>query len=245
MHFSKKRLGGIGMKYCKKCGSQGDDHAKFCTNCGAPFSEDQPDRGNTYSHAQASSENHQTDHPLSQTSYDRAQNTYNRQRAADSQNPYGHQNYSQQGYGQQNYDEQRSFHSQNAYGSYEKGSGFGTPGYGVGSNLGIESRNIPLALIFSIITCGLYAIYWLIMLNDEINQLAGETDATTGGMVFLFSVITCGLYHLYWLFKMGERCERIKGVGGSLHVLFLVLGIFGFGLIAYCLIQDTINKTIS
>ena len=233
------------MKYCKKCGFQGDDHAKFCTNCGAPFSEDQPDRGNTYPQAQASDGNHQTDHPFSQTSYDRAQNTYNHQRSAGSQNPYGQQNYNQQGYGQQNYGQQGSYDSQNTYGNYGQSSGFGAPGYGVGNNLGIENRSIPLALIFSIITCGLYGIYWLIKLNDEINQLAGETDATTGGMVFLFSVITCGLYQLYWLFKMGERCERIKGVRGSLNVLFLVLGIFGFGIIAYCLIQDTINKAIA
>lgn len=84
----------------------------------------------------------------------------------------------------------------------------------------------------------------MIKLNDEVNSLSGETQATSGGMVFLFSIITCGIYGLYWLYKMGERCDRIKRTQGSSGVLYLILGIFGFGFISYCLIQDTINKAI-
>lgn len=82
------------------------------------------------------------------------------------------------------------------------------------------------------------------MINDEVNRLAGETNATTGGMVFLFTFITCGIYGWYWLYKMGERCDRIKGNPyGNSNILFLILGLFGLGIVSYCLIQDTINKS--
>lgn len=111
-------------------------------------------------------------------------------------------------------------------------------------NYQITARNIALCIVFSLITCGIYGIYWLIKINDEVNLLAGEPYATSGGMVFLFSLITCGIYGLYWQFKMGERCDKIRGINGSSNVLYLVLGIVGFSIISMCLMQDTVNKRV-
>ncbi len=126
---------------------------------------------------------------------------------------------------------------------YQSQQTYGNPSM-QGHPFGIEPRNIVLCIIFSIITCGIYGIYWMIKMNDEVNMLAGEPGATTGGMVFLFSLITCGIYGWYWLYKMGERCDRIKNTPGSSNVLFLILGIVGLSIVSYCLIQDTINKRI-
>jgi hypothetical protein len=107
----------------------------------------------------------------------------------------------------------------------------------------IGSRSIPLYIVLSIITCGLFSIYWMYTLNQEINQLSGE-NGTDGGMVILLSLITCGIYSLYWLYKMGERCDRIKGGTGDTSVLYLILGLIGFSIVCYGLMQDTINKAI-
>ena len=75
--------------------------------------------------------------------------------------------------------------------------------------MGITRRSIGLAIVLSIITCGIYALYWIGKINDDVNVLSGETQATSGGMVLLLSIVTCGIYELYWLYKMGERCDRI------------------------------------
>ena len=99
-------------------------------------------------------------------------------------------------------------------------------------------------MILSIVTCGIYGIYWLIKLNDEINILANDPGATSGGIVFLLSIVTCGIYLFYWLYKMGEKCDRIKGTSSSSGILYLILGIVGFSIISYCLMQDTINKAV-
>ena len=122
----------------------------------------------------------------------------------------------------------------------------GGPGYQNqgSSNFGITPRSIPVAIILTIVTCGIYGLYWLIKLNDEVNQLSGEYQATSGGMVLVFTIITCGIYGWYWLYKMGDRCDRIKGMNGSSGILYLILGIFGLSIVSYCLIQDTINKAI-
>lgn len=109
----------------------------------------------------------------------------------------------------------------------------------------VAPRNIVLAIILSIVTCGLYSIYWMISINNEVNTLAGEPAATSGGMVFLLSLVTCGIYGWYWMYKMGERCDRIKGQNGSSGILYLVLAIFGLGIVSYCLMQDTVNKAVT
>ena len=84
-----------------------------------------------------------------------------------------------------------------------------------------------------------------ILINDEVNQLANEPEATSGGLVFLFSLITLGIYSFYWLYKMGERCDAIRGEwNGSRPILYLVLGLVGFSIISYALIQDVINKAL-
>ena len=108
-----------------------------------------------------------------------------------------------------------------------------------------RTTNLVLAIVFSFLTCGIYSIYWMIKLNDEVNQLAGEPQATSGGMVFLFSLITCGIYGIYWAYKMGERCDRIRGIQGNSSILYLVLSILGLDIVYFCLLQDMINKEVS
>ena len=120
----------------------------------------------------------------------------------------------------------------------------GTGGTPFRSSYGITPRSITLCIILSIVTCGIYGIYWMLKLNDEINLLCGDTNATSGALVVIFSLITCGIYGFYWMYKMGEKCDFIKGVQGSSGILYLLLGIFGLSIVDFCLIQDTINKSV-
>lgn len=62
----------------------------------------------------------------------------------------------------------------------------------------MKNRNIALCIIFSIITFGIYGIYWFICLTNEMNMATpDDTYQTSGGMAFLFSVLTCGIYSFY------------------------------------------------
>ena len=108
----------------------------------------------------------------------------------------------------------------------------------------IKERNIVLCIIFSIITCGIYGIYWLVNMVDDLNELSGHPEDTSGIVVFLLSLITCNIYSWYWLYNAGKKSGEIDGVRDD-SVLYLILAIFGLSIVDYCLIQDKINKNAS
>jgi hypothetical protein len=43
---------------------------------------------------------------------------------------------------------------------------------------------------------------------------------------------------------MGEKCDYIAQTHTSNNVLYLVLGIFGLGIVSIALMQDTINRVL-
>ena len=146
---------------------------------------------------------------------------------------YGNATYGNRAYGEQPYGEQPYGNNQGAYGG-------GIPAFAAG-----KERNIVLCILFTIITCGLYGIYWMICLNDEINLLSNEERPTSGVMVLVFSIITCGIYMLYWYYKMGSAVDRIKGSDGNRGLLYLLLAIFQLHIVDYIMMQDTINRAVT
>ena len=105
----------------------------------------------------------------------------------------------------------------------------------------MKERNIVTCVILSFVTCGFYIYYWFITLTDDSNEVSGMPTAT-GGMALLFWFLTCGIYYFYWLYKLGEKIDTAVGDGGNRGVLYLILGIFGFGIVAFCLAQSDLNR---
>ena len=88
----------------------------------------------------------------------------------------------------------------------------------------VKERNIALCIIFTIITCGIYGIYWFIVMTDDMNALEPDDYKTSGGMAFLWTFLTCGIYSIYWNYKMGVKMNAIEQKegrpNGSNHILF-------------------------
>lgn len=106
----------------------------------------------------------------------------------------------------------------------------------------MNKRNIGLAILFTFITCGIYGIYWFIVMTDDMNKLSSEDGFTTsGGIAFLLTLVTCGIYGYYWAYKMGQKMNALTGDPNN-TVLFLILQIFGLGIVNYCIMQSEINK---
>ena len=103
------------------------------------------------------------------------------------------------------------------------------------------NRNIVVCIVLSIVTCGIYGLYWMVVLNDELNAASGQYGPS-GGTVLLFSIVTCGIYGLYWMYKMGERVEIINGNRGYTGILYLALAFFGLSIVSYALMQSELNR---
>lgn len=113
------------------------------------------------------------------------------------------------------------------------------------NEVNLPERNIVVCILLSLITCGIYSIYWFIVMTDESNMVSDEQTAS-GGMAFLFTIITCGIYFYYWNYKMGQKLHQAgqkynKPIGDN-SIVYLLLSIFGLGIINYCIIQSDLNR---
>ena len=108
-----------------------------------------------------------------------------------------------------------------------------------------KAKSIPLCIILSIVTCGIYSLYWLYCMNEDVRLMTGDPSAPSGGMVILLSIITCDIYLLYWMYKQGSNIDMLKTQRGisssSTGLVYLLLTVFGLGIVSYALMQNEIN----
>ena len=109
----------------------------------------------------------------------------------------------------------------------------------------MKQRNIVVAIILSVVTMGIYGIYWFVKMTDETNQMVDQ-PAASGVMAFLFSILTCGIYTFYWNYKMGKKVYEIQlknnQPASDNSILYLVLSLVGLSIVNWCLIQSELNK---
>lgn len=110
----------------------------------------------------------------------------------------------------------------------------------------VKKRSVALAILFSIITCGIYAIYWQVSMVNSVNAVSKKENAKGGVVVFLLSLITCSIYWLYWIFKAGDTIDAAKTAKGiptsNRGLVYLLLSIFGLGLVAFAIMQSDLNS---
>ena len=111
----------------------------------------------------------------------------------------------------------------------------------------IQKRNIVTCILLSLVTCGIYGIVWFINMTDDVAYLS-EDPEMSGGKAFLFTLITCGIYSFFWAYKMGKNVYRAQLprniTARDNSVLYVILQVFGLGIVNYCLIQNDINNMI-
>ena len=109
----------------------------------------------------------------------------------------------------------------------------------------IKKRNVAVAILLSIVTCGIYAIYWQVCLVNDVNKVKEDENTKSGIVVFLLSLVTCTIYWLYWVFKTGECIDSAKTANGtptsSRGLVYLLLSIFGLGIVAMAILQSDLN----
>lgn len=74
----------------------------------------------------------------------------------------------------------------------------------------MRSRSVGMCIVLSLVTCGLYTLYWLYSLAEDMDHLTGGHSGGSGGMVLLLTIITCGLYGWYWLYRCGDALDQLR-----------------------------------
>jgi hypothetical protein len=109
----------------------------------------------------------------------------------------------------------------------------------------VQQRNLATAIILTVLTCGIYGIYWFIVLTDDVGKLSGDLEFT-GVKHLLLSIVTCGIWSLVWAYQVGKQvavAQEKRGVTvADNSTMYLIVSIFGFGIIAYALVQGDVNK---
>lgn len=111
-----------------------------------------------------------------------------------------------------------------------------------------EKKSIPVCIILTIVTFGIYGLIWFMAVHNSTKALANDTSDTTAGVALLLTIVTCGIYGIYWAYKRGKQLEdafKMRGLPDSDNkaVLYLILFLV-ISIVAWCLIQNDINKLV-
>lgn len=111
----------------------------------------------------------------------------------------------------------------------------------------INKRSVAEVIILSIVTCGIYGIYWIYAFSNDVKIYLGDETISPGTEVLL-SVITCGIYAIYWMYKYGKyitNCQEQAGLPiEDNSIVYVLLAAFGLSIVNMGLMQNAMNLVI-
>jgi hypothetical protein len=106
--------------------------------------------------------------------------------------------------------------------------------------------NIPLYLVLTILTCGIFNLYWNHRQMEACNVLLNRREFSFWTWLLL-TILTCGIYHIFYQYKMGAAIVEIqhllnRDIFYKLPLLSVIVTILGFSIVVDCIHQNEINK---
>lgn len=102
----------------------------------------------------------------------------------------------------------------------------------------MKKRSIGVMILLTIITLGIYTIYWQCSFQNQLKKTTGKGFGGVGH--FFMCLITFGIYPIYWNFAAGKRLNELGATDQA--VLYLILNLIGFGWLNMFLMQSQANK---
>lgn len=113
-------------------------------------------------------------------------------------------------------------------------------------------RSIVTYIIFGLLTCGIYNLWYLHHLVKDVNEICREDGKQSPGvlMYILLTLLTCGLYSLFWWYRLADMLQHaVKKRGlyseikSSYVLICFVLGMFMLGIASYVGIHQVFEAT--
>jgi hypothetical protein len=107
------------------------------------------------------------------------------------------------------------------------------------------TSSIVKNIILSIITCGIYYLFWQAREMRAVNYLIEEEKYNFWKWFFL-TIITCNIYHIYYEYIFAQSIMEVqrklcRPISSNLHILSVILAIIGLSIVADAIQQDEIN----
>lgn len=108
--------------------------------------------------------------------------------------------------------------------------------------------SIVRLIVLSIVTLGIYVYIWIYHTALFTEKRSPQGPQSSAGIQVVLCLFV-PFYFIYWVYKQCKAIEDIRlrtARTGSedLSLICLLLSIFGFGIVAYALMQDQINKVV-
>jgi hypothetical protein len=108
--------------------------------------------------------------------------------------------------------------------------------------------DVAAGIIFSVISCGIYNVYWNYRQMKAMNALLGREEFDFGKWAIL-TLLSCGIYHVYYEYRMGNELQEWltqngRSVNPNLATMGLILSICGLTVVADAVYQHELNKLI-
>ncbi len=105
----------------------------------------------------------------------------------------------------------------------------------------IEKRNALTNILLSIVTCGIYGIIWAIAMVKDVVKL--NDDPNDNGLVETILMIFLPFLGFFLAEKkLADACAK-KGIQHQeSSIVYLLLGLFGLGIVNYYLLQTELNR---
>ena len=105
-------------------------------------------------------------------------------------------------------------------------------------------RSPAAVIVFTIITCGIYGLYWIYSFSTEMKGLLKKDEISPGLDVLL--CILCFPYIIYWAYRYGEFLKQAQiqagiSVENDMPILFLVLALCGVFIVDMAIMQSKLN----
>lgn len=102
----------------------------------------------------------------------------------------------------------------------------------------MKKRSILVMILLTIVTAGIYMIYWTCSFQNQLKAKTGDGFGWVGHLVMI--LVTVGIYYIFWQYLAGKRLAKL---GANDHsILYLVLPfIGGLGVINPFIMQSQAN----
>ncbi len=107
-------------------------------------------------------------------------------------------------------------------------------------------RSPAWVLVLSIITCGIYHVYWYFATLGEMRDAGHSPTGNSPWLDFLLAIVTLGLYGFYVDYRIGKQIVDMQAALGlrenDTAIIAVVLDIVGLGVVASALQQSELNR---